>query len=69
MAVEVQLKKWGNSIGIIIPREIVKERNLDKKRTILVEFIEKGDLTDVFGQLKTKATAQELKDLAREGWK
>ena len=30
--------------------------------------IKKGDLTDIFGTLKTKLTGQQLKDLARKDW-
>lgn len=31
--------------------------------------IKKADLRDVFGSLKKTMTGQEMKDIAREGWK
>ena len=68
MAVEVTLRKWGNSVGIVFPKEFVKQRDLKPNQKIVVEVTRKADLSSIFGTLKTKMTAQEFKDLAREGW-
>ena len=68
MAVEVTVKKWGHSLGIILPKELVEERNLKKNKKITIQLIEKADLSDVFGSLKRKMSGQRFKDLARAGW-
>ena len=68
MAVEVKIKKWGNSMGVILPKELVKEKKLKKNQKILIQIVENADLSDIFGSLKFKKSAQELKDAAREGW-
>ncbi|MBN2250728.1 MAG: AbrB/MazE/SpoVT family DNA-binding domain-containing protein [Candidatus Altiarchaeota archaeon] len=68
MGIEVTLRKWGNSLGVILPREFVKERGLKANQKIVLEVTKKADLSAVYGSLKSRCTAQELKDIAREGW-
>lgn len=70
MAVEVIIKKWGNSFGIVIPMEIIDERNLREDDKIMVEFVKVADLSNVFGslKLKRKMSGQEMKDMVRRGW-
>lgn len=68
MAVEVTLRKWGNSIGGIFPKSFVEEQGLKADETILVDVVKKADLSAVFGSLKPKRSAQEIKDEARKGW-
>ncbi|MBI4452025.1 AbrB/MazE/SpoVT family DNA-binding domain-containing protein [Candidatus Woesearchaeota archaeon] len=64
----VTAKKWGSSIAVIIPKEIVKSQNIKEGDDIAINIFKKGDLTDVFGTLKTKLTGQRLKDLSRHDW-
>ncbi|HJX05206.1 MAG TPA: hypothetical protein VJ461_00680 [Candidatus Nanoarchaeia archaeon] len=68
MAVEVTLRKWGNSIGGVFPKSFVEEHGLKPNETILVDVMKKTDLTPIFGSLKFKRSAQEMKDEARKGW-
>ncbi|MDD9954499.1 MAG: hypothetical protein OXR66_09290 [Candidatus Woesearchaeota archaeon] len=69
MSVEVQLKKIGKHLGLVIPDEIVRDRSFKENDKIVVEFIEPVDLGEIFGSLQLDGTAQELKDFARKGWK
>ena len=71
MAVEVKLKKWGNSMAVVVPSRLVEERNLKENDTIVIEVVRKADLSDVFGSLKAKRklAGQEFKSLAGERWK
>ena len=69
MAVEVTLKKWGNSIGIVLPKEIVEEKNLKKNEKIFIELVKEADLTKFFGAIKRKVSGQEFKNNVRSGWK
>lgn len=64
----VTVKKWGSSIGVIIPKEIVKSQCIKEGDEIVINVFKKGDLTDIFGTLKTKLTGQQLKDLSRKDW-
>jgi len=65
---EVVLKKWGNSIGIILPKELIKEEALRENERIIINVVKEADLTKLFGSLKRKLSGQEFKDLVREGW-
>ena len=65
---EVVLKKWGNSIGIILPKELIKEEAIRENERIIINVVKEADLTKLFGSLKRKLSGQEFKDLVREGW-
>ena len=64
----VTVKKWGNSMGIVLPKEIVKNQGIKEGDEIVINVFKKGDLSDIFGTLKTKLTGQQLKDLSRRDW-
>ena len=68
MAIEVILKKWGNSIGIVLPKGIVEEKNLKKNDKIFVELVKEADLTKLFGTIKRKVSGQKFKNKVRNGW-
>jgi len=68
MAVDVVVKKWGNSLGFIVPKDVVKKRNLKKGDKVKIEFVNGRDLSDLFGSVDAKVSGQEFKDLARGGW-
>ncbi|MDA3836648.1 MAG: AbrB/MazE/SpoVT family DNA-binding domain-containing protein [Nanoarchaeota archaeon] len=68
---EAKIKKWGNSYGIILPRELIKEKDL--KENDKIDFLivkEKPNLEEIYGSLKgkIKKSSQKLKDEARKGW-
>lgn len=71
MAVEVKLKRWGNSFGVIVPSEIIEKKHLKENDTIVLEIVKKADLSKIFGSIKKKdrkMSGQEMKDLVRKGW-
>ncbi len=70
MAIEVMTRKWGNSIGIILPKDLVEKQNLKENEMIVVNVVKKIDFSDVFGMIKKrKMSGQKMKDLSREDWK
>jgi len=70
MALEVKLRKWGNSIGLVLPKEIVADKNLKEDEKIMIEIVRVADLSKIFGSLKQKKmSGQEFKNLVRKGWK
>lgn len=56
--VEVELKEWGNSIGVILPAERLKELDLKKGDKIEVDIIKKKRI-DGFGISKGKKPFEE----------
>jgi antitoxin component of MazEF toxin-antitoxin module len=67
MAVLVRTKKWGNSIGIIIPSETVEKLNIKPEEKISVEISKEGNvLEEMFGTMKSKKTAKQIVDEARK---
>ncbi len=61
-----KVKKWGNSLGIVIPIEIAKKDRIKEGQDVHVIIIKKSDvLKKTFGTLKLKKTAQEIKDELR----
>ncbi|MEK6964339.1 MAG: AbrB/MazE/SpoVT family DNA-binding domain-containing protein [Nanoarchaeota archaeon] len=68
MAVELTVRKWGNSCGVVLPKEFLREKKIKPNDKILLELIKPADLSDVFGTLKTKMSGQKFKDLVRKGW-
>ena len=68
MATELVIKKWGNSLGVVLPKELVQKRHLKENDKVMVEVVKEADLTKLFGFLKRKMSGQKFKDIAREGW-
>jgi len=68
MGTTVKIRKWGSSLGIILPKKLVDEKNLKESEEIGIEIFKIADFSNIFGILRTEVSAQELKDIAREGW-
>lgn len=66
----VKVRKWGDSLAVIIPKEIADKEKLNTNDQIHLSISKKHDLSDVFGILKgkIKKSAQQLKDESRKGW-
>ena len=69
MEAEAIAKKWGSSIGFVIPKEIVEKEKIKPHSKVKFEIIKVTDISDTFGKLKRKISGQEFKDRARAGWK
>jgi len=66
--IEVEAKKWGNSIGVRIPKEVVEEEGIEPEDTVLIDVkkLRKPE-KDAFGILKSwEIDAQKVKDELRE---
>lgn len=60
-------KKWGNSIGVIIPREVAREKGINPNEEVLIEIEKKGNvLKELSGVLKTTKSARQLIEEARK---
>jgi antitoxin component of MazEF toxin-antitoxin module len=69
MSFDATVRRIGNSVGVIFPREYARSMDLKVDEKVRVNVVREADFSDVYGSLKTKKTAQKFKDEAREGWK
>ncbi len=68
VAVEATARKWGNSLGVIIPKEIVEEECLSDNSRVVFEVRRIVDLKSLRGRNRFKRNTQEIKDELRRGW-
>ena len=70
MEIKTKAKKWGSSLGIILPKLIVEARKIRENDDVIIEIKNRPIAGKLFGRLKGKfkKSTQELKDEARRGW-
>ncbi len=68
MTTTLEIKKIGNSLGLILPKELIKTKHLKQKERVTIEIVKEVDLRNVFGTLRRKMSGQSFKDMVREGW-
>lgn len=67
--IEGKLKKWGSSLGLIIPKEIVLKERLKAGEEIIFDIKKKIAVKEIFGSLKNwKIDPQKVKDMLRKEW-
>ena len=68
MAIEVKTKKWGNSIGVIIPNETVEKLHIKPEEKIIIEINKQENvLKELFGAIKFRRSTKEiLKDSRKD---
>jgi len=67
MAIQTRLRRWGNSIGIVIPRETMVDKNLKEGEEVIVDIEKSANLSEIFGSLKDwKIDPQKFKDEIRK---
>ena len=62
-------RKWGNSLGITIPKDVAEKEGVSEGRPIIITLNTKPNLRSIFGTFKFSKTAQQMKDEEREAWK
>lgn len=71
METVVKPRKWGNSIGIAIPKDIVEKEKITLKDDLVVDIRKKRNVEEVkkfFGKFKFSQSTQQIKDEMRKGW-
>jgi antitoxin component of MazEF toxin-antitoxin module len=59
-------RKWGNSLGVVLPREVVrKEKIRPREKVRLLIIRDNKPLREIFGAVKWGKSAQEIKDSIR----
>ena len=55
-------KKWGNSLGVILPAEFVKQNNIQEGEELEIILEKKKNvLKELFGSCKSKKTADQVR--------
>ncbi len=67
--IEAVTRKWGNSLGITLPKRVIEQEHLRENQKIVVEIHKVADIQRLRGLVKFKKPAQQLKDEMRAGWK
>ena len=66
--IRARVRRWGSSLGIVVPSEVVKELRLKAGDETIVE-IDRAGIEEAFGSVKDWAVdPQKLKDELRRGW-
>jgi antitoxin component of MazEF toxin-antitoxin module len=68
MAIEATIKKWGNSFGILLPKDFIERQGLQENEVISVQVVKKADISKSFGAITRKLSGQDFKDMVKQGW-
>lgn len=64
-----KIKLWGNSLGVIIPKEIVMKEDIHENDEVIITITKKNTLEGFFGKGKgIKINTQKVKDEIRKEW-
>ncbi len=65
--IEVRTKKWGNSLGLLIPKDVAEKEKIRENQKLDIIIIPKGrTLEKAFGMAKWwKKPTQQIKDEIR----
>lgn len=66
---DISVRRWGNSLGAVLPNSIVQKNKLKENDKIKVFVVKESDvLKRTFGRLKgkLKQSSQEMKDELRD---
>lgn len=61
------MRKWGNSLGVVIPREEASKEGLHENDEVEIVIRKAVDIRQLFGKYKFR-DLQSLKEELREGW-
>ena len=66
----VQVRKWGRSMGVVIPKETITRGNFKEGEEVEIIVRKKTNaLRDTFGKVKfKKSTEKILKEIREESW-
>ena len=59
--IKTKLRKWGNSFGVVIPRNKTKKENMEEGEEIIALLMKKKNvLRETFGTFKFKKSTQKM---------
>lgn len=67
--IETKTKKWGSSIGVVLPKALVEDIGIKPNEPIIIDVKKRHKAKEFFGLLKNwKRATQGIKDEMRKGW-
>jgi len=67
MAIRTVVRKWGNSLGVVIPREEASKEGIRENDEVEIVIRKAVDIRELFGKFKFK-DLQRVKEEIRKGW-
>lgn len=68
MQAKSKLKRWGNSYGVVVPKEIVEKEGLVEGEIVEISVRKAAEVERLFGRYPFK-NLQSQKDALRKGWR
>lgn len=62
-----KLKRWGNSFGVLVPKELVEKEGLREGEEVQISVSKTSDIRHLFGKYPFK-DLQKQKEKMKEGW-
>jgi antitoxin component of MazEF toxin-antitoxin module len=62
-----RVKRWGNSFGVLIPKEMVEKEGLKEGEEVGVSVVKTSDIKHLFGKYPFR-DLQKQKEKMKEGW-
>ena len=69
MAISATVRRWGNSLGVILPKDFIDSHQIVENEKIVIEVVKEANIKHLFGSQKRVMSGQDFKDMVREGWK
>ncbi len=68
--VEAVVRKWGRSLGVVIPKETIMKEKIEENETITLLIGKKTNvLKETFGTMKfSKSTDEMMREIDKELW-
>jgi antitoxin component of MazEF toxin-antitoxin module len=63
-----KLKRWGNSYGVVVPKEIVEKEGLKEGELVEVSVRKASDVRRLFGKYPFKDLQAQKREMKR-GWR
>lgn len=67
MVIRTTLRKWGNSYGVVIPKDVALKEGIRENDEVEVVIKKAVDIRSLFGKYRFD-DVQRVKDELREGW-
>ena len=69
MEVELVAKKWGSSLGIVLPKAIVEKEHIRDNDVVVIEIKKRHFAREFFGLLSDwKKPTDKIKEEMKKGW-
>jgi antitoxin component of MazEF toxin-antitoxin module len=65
---KARLKKWGNSLGVVIPKEAAERNGLHVGEEVEIQVTKVSDITELRGKYPIE-DLQAAKEEMRKGWR